>query len=383
MKKLSILIIVVIFAALNSYAQPHWKLLTAGQFPTRCIDTKDGYIYVGVAGNSDHGLIRSNYDGANWSSVSTVFDEQNIYSFAFDGPIRYVGTGDGLYSSFDNGASWNKEVLSTGDFLVYAIATRGNETFIASQTGLQYRPDDETIWKRIGIYDANLSYVTDVVIEGDTVFSCDISYGVAFTTDAGNTWTKLVCPGAKSITKLCHEGGRLFVGTDVGAFYWNRLSDTLVQISSGMPVNSIANQRNDIFIGTYAGVYHSRDFGHNWTLFDADSVVLSAYDLEIRNYVLYAASYYGAYSTDISYLGNSEAGPEVALTVSPNPATDRINISSPVLGRAYSVVNMLGETVTVARATSGEALSIDISGLASGIYFVRDGMGFASKFVKE
>lgn len=384
MKKLFVLISIALFSISGANAQPHWKMLTTEAIPTRCIDVKDGSIYVGVAGSNNSGFIRTSDQGTNWTSVSPVFDEQNVYSMALGSPVQYVGTGKGLYSSFDNGASWNKEVLSTGDFLVYEIATRGNETFAATQIGLQYRPNDETIWKRIGIYSAHLAYVTDVKIAGDTVFACDISYGVQFSTDAGSTWKMLYCKNAKSYTSISYSDGNLFVGTDAGAYYWDRTSDTLSQIFSGKSIYSVASLLGNVFISTNDGVYHAKNYGRGWwEFFDADSVVLTAYDLKVKDYVLYAASFYGAYSTDIAYLSIGEENPETEICISPNPATDRISISAPVIGRVYQVINAMGESVAKAQASSAEALNIDVSALQSGVYFVTDGSGFSTKFVKE
>lgn len=384
MKKILLFVAICFCSAGALNAQPHWKMLTADKIPTRCVHNLDGTIYVGVCGNNDHGLIRSSNGGANWEDVSLSFEDQNVYSFDLDGPMQYVGTGFGLFSSFNKGVSWNKEAISSGDELVNAIATRGNETFIGTSNGLKYRPDDETIWSRIGIYGANLAYVTDLRIAGDTVFACDISYGVYFTTDAGTSWKRLYCKNAKSYTSISYSEGNLFVGTDVGAFYWNKTSDTLAQVFSGKYVHSVANFLSNVFIGTNDGVYHSKDYGSGWwEYFDADSVVLSAYDLRIDNYTLYAASYYGAYSIDVSYLG-TEAEPEgLVQSASPNPACSSVSISHPVPGSVYRLVNALGELVSERPASNALSISFDINCLPRGLYFVMDSKGVVSKFVKE
>ena len=73
---------------------------------------------------------------------------------------------------------------------------------------------------------------------------------------------------------------------------------------------------------------------------------------------------------------------EAHFSIYPNPTVDRLNISSAEAVREVNVIDMAGRTVINAGATN----SINVSGLAAGIYMVRvateNGIGM-QKFVKE
>ena len=73
---------------------------------------------------------------------------------------------------------------------------------------------------------------------------------------------------------------------------------------------------------------------------------------------------------------------EAHFSIYPNPTVDRLNISSAETVREVNVIDMAGRTVINAGATN----SINVSGLAAGIYMVRvateNGIGM-QKFVKE
>lgn len=85
---------------------------------------------------------------------------------------------------------------------------------------------------------------------------------------------------------------------------------------------------------------------------------------------------------DGSHVGIEDAEPVVEFSVYPNPATDRLAISGVNGLNEVSVIDVTGRTVMTLGATN----SIDVSGLAAGVYVVRiaieQGIGM-QKFVKE
>lgn len=68
----------------------------------------------------------------------------------------------------------------------------------------------------------------------------------------------------------------------------------------------------------------------------------------------------------------------IASNVSPNPVSSILNIGSDVVTKKYKVVNLAGATVLETTATG----SIDVSGLANGVYLLVTDAGIA-KFIKE
>ncbi len=69
------------------------------------------------------------------------------------------------------------------------------------------------------------------------------------------------------------------------------------------------------------------------------------------------------------------------LKVYPNPVKNILSIESKVSSK-ISVVNLLGTVVTTAEINFGTN-KLDVSNLASGVYFIQTPNGAFSKFVKE
>lgn len=82
-----------------------------------------------------------------------------------------------------------------------------------------------------------------------------------------------------------------------------------------------------------------------------------------------------------TYVGIEDVA-DVKFSVYPNPATDRLNISCNEAVREINVIDMAGRTVI----STGAERSLNVSGLATGVYMVRiateNGIGI-QKFVKE
>ena len=68
----------------------------------------------------------------------------------------------------------------------------------------------------------------------------------------------------------------------------------------------------------------------------------------------------------------------ISKSISPNPVSSVLNISTSLNTKTYKVVNMLGKTVLDVNATG----SLDVSNLSQGLYFLVTDAGIA-KFVKK
>lgn len=79
--------------------------------------------------------------------------------------------------------------------------------------------------------------------------------------------------------------------------------------------------------------------------------------------------YEGSLPTEPSAIDNAIAE---SLTVYPNPATNNITISNIEQGTEVSIINTIGSIVMLKTAET-ESLTIDISDLKSGMYFISNG----------
>ncbi len=87
------------------------------------------------------------------------------------------------------------------------------------------------------------------------------------------------------------------------------------------------------------------------------------------------------YRTDVGTLGSNTAQ-QPQLVLYPNPASHSISLTNLTQTSAYRIHNILGATVHTGQVSNNE--QIDISGLGTGLYFIKlKGSPTALKFVKE
>ena len=104
---------------------------------------------------------------------------------------------------------------------------------------------------------------------------------------------------------------------------------------------------------------------------------------------LYISDYQNKRIRKVSYIGETKINGLIsanAFTISPNPANAQINISASKKLKEVVIANAIGQVV-MKEKSAAEKMSLDISYLRSGVYFVTvtdaDGVKYTQKVVKE
>lgn len=152
----------------------------------------------------------------------------------------FVGTGNGIFRSMDNGANWipidnGLKPNSSGTRTVFALAINSSGHIFAA------------VWSQIYL-----------------------------SIDNGNTWTQqsAFSSGDGAYVLAINSSGYIFAGTGEGIYRstdsgvtWTAKNQGL--ISEGDDRNGVhaiaINSKGDIFAGAFDGVYRSTDNGDNWT----------------------------------------------------------------------------------------------------------------------
>lgn len=165
------------------------------------------------------------------------------------------------------------------------------------------------------------------------------------------------------------SGGTISIGLAYGA-----------DLPTDSPVSSNTNTRTQSYLGTDAGT---------WVLFefDFDGNALSTYNkLDVvadidDTTALTAEEVY--YIDDIQRYDVPASTKEFELfknvSVFPNPTSGNISISDLKGAKIIYIVNVLGQTVKTMEAS----LSVDISDLVSGVYFLQTDNGLKRRIVKK
>ncbi|MFA5781373.1 MAG: T9SS type A sorting domain-containing protein [Bacteroidales bacterium] len=310
-----------------------------------------------IMAGTDYGInVSSNIYLTSWTHLyaSGIPNSIEVYSFATSGGIIYAGAQCGVYSTSDNGSSWDNILFFSPTNNVYSLAISGSKIFAGT------------------------------------------SDGVYFSSNNGGNWTIVNngLPTSVTVNSIAISGSKIFIGTTSGVFYSTNNGSNWVSASTGITNNditAIAISGTKIFASTNGGgVFVSTNSGSSWTTFNAgfsggaDYYVLS---LVINGSWIYAGTGGdGTWMRSTSSLdGIKEIGVENPLIiVYPNPATNNITIESQQQA-VIEISNIEGQLIKTL-ATNSNKTNVDISALPSGIYYVKvktEKRMIVEKFVKE
>ncbi len=109
-----------------------------------------------------------------------------VYAFDLSGDVWLVATAGGLFTSKDNGATWQGgPVVGVVDYV--SVATRGSMMVAARPGGVAISSDAGQSWWPMGVPTA-LTRIQRVAISSDGAVWVGAREGVYFTRDKGKTW---------------------------------------------------------------------------------------------------------------------------------------------------------------------------------------------------
>ena len=328
---------------------------------------------------------------ANWARVAYSGIDRSqgfITTFASLGPFFFAGsgptsTGSG-YRSTNNGLNW-KEVIGG------PIGTNGTYMFAQYATRIARSRDSGLHWEHLA-YPAGMCYAA---INGLYVFAATPLSGLYRSTDSGGVWSPVTTPisNIRSFAVVDtviygsngtpgQSGGQLVRSNDDGAS-WSI-------VTTSFDVSSLVTDSTHLFAGGSNGVYLLNADGSSWTNVNGDSAALQGRGvvaLAVFDTFLFAdfgpgnqARYYQLFRCSIPEMLDTTEGvvsvpaPRAdPLEIYPNPAMDRVTIRfrGETTITSVTVLNVLGSSVlAVANAHKAE-LTLDLSGLPSGTYFLQ------------
>jgi photosystem II stability/assembly factor-like uncharacterized protein len=199
------------------------------------VSTPDGWTAILAGGGLAH------YDRAhnNWVRYGTGLRAgempmpSRVRELAFTDRAWFAATDAGLYSSRDEGESWNHIAFTDGELPVRSVQVSpdGAKIWLASSRGIIISSDGGKTWTW---HDLPLDSGGALrLVAGDSVLLAFSASGVYASSDAGLSWTKLEhgLPGAMASDALLTKGrwvvsmagGGIYESRDAGAS-WSRLA---------------------------------------------------------------------------------------------------------------------------------------------------------------
>ncbi len=351
---------------------------------------KDDIIYLGLNNpplDTNYGtILRSDDYGNTWKNINNGLSkdyrfEGGVYGFTFskEGNVYAITDIYGVIKSTNKGENWTKLGLTNdiwfGQFNRGTIDCNNNNLFIISCTSSISTYDEKKDTFRLVLSDTLHNPwgpdVFDISINSkDWIFASTYYDSTIFSTDNGNSWQGFIYEGE------CFSS--FLIKTDA--------QDNIYVVK---------------FYPTEPRTYRflkSIDNGLTWINMNyniPDSIDLRNMLISSKGYIFLASAnsfkYEGKiYRSSAPVVNVEENNPMSDLTVSPNPATDYIEIS---VGAQLAVsdqsevkiYDVYGQTMSTPVCSADTPASggqrIDVSGLAPGMYFVRIG-DRVSKFIK-
>ena len=357
----------------NSFFENEKKYLN------RYLKKSKNNLYVLKTYNSENLLARSTDNGENWNYVSIGDSNQyELIRYAISNDILYVSTNAGVLTSTDNGDNWN-------------FFKTGNDSLDAYIGGsVKYYEDGDIIY----LYNDNLllkiqgNKVTNLLSEKSEINKMILQH---------------------KIKSLIANGENLFFTTG-GKITYNSTDggESFISNASNIAMNgyNIASYDGMYFCTTRDAVYYTTDLGENWqSLTSGIKTVdlVSIYNIYAYDDLLIlpcSNTYYQSISelkaTSVEVKDNLHSSFFILNDAYPNPTNNTINISfytdksKSIYEDNIDLYNLSGlkinknsyKILSINNDNFKTIVSIDISGLQNGLYFLGINYGSEVKYCK-
>lgn len=209
-------------------------------------------------------ILISQIQFAQWTQ-NTGIEGGDIRAIVYDGAKIYAGLyGGGIYTSDDNGFSWER-----------------------SNSGLSY------------------FYISSMVIKEQYIFAGTVSAGLFISTNQGQFWeaSNNGLPNS-SVTAMAELDSFIFTGMVNKIYASTNFGQSWFWRSSGLPnigISSFITKDSSIFVGTDDGIYFSSDYGANWIERSNGLGNRWINDLTIIDHTIFAATSYGGVYVTYDY----------------------------------------------------------------------------------
>jgi photosystem II stability/assembly factor-like uncharacterized protein len=345
------------------------------------------------------GVFRSTDDGGTWTAVNSGLTDTIVSALAASGTNLFAGTSTGAYLTTNNGAGWT--AINTGLPITYVnafaeIGINGSSRILFAGTGkgLFRSADNGASWtpSSSGLTDTVITALAVIPTPGGMDLIAGVSKGdggwdggIFRSTDSGATWSNTDLPST-TVFSLVVIGTNLFAGTYDYVYLSTDNGSSWSYASGGLTnhlVMSLAVSGTDLFAGTGgSGVFLSSDTGASWTRVSTGlnntSLSKAIRAVSVSGTNLFVGTYeIGAWRRPLSEFDESsrvaqKAVDPSALTLSPNPTNGIVTVHSETSRTLLVVVtNVLGENVLKLSKPAASDLSVDLSMLPSGTYFIK------------
>jgi photosystem II stability/assembly factor-like uncharacterized protein len=234
-----------------------------------------------VYGNSENnGIFLSTNYGKTWTITWTEPEfgfgyERMISKLAMNDKTLFAGANEGgrtsIIRSTDNGASWSVVIPSLGLFDIDFITVVDSVVFIGTSLGVFHSKDNGTTWTKLS--NASAMHITNLVINGKTIYAGTMDGHLFQSNDTGKTWTSVNTSIvlSKNPQSLAAKNGMLFTVTVSPSEILRSVDNgiTWISVNSGLPTVpfSCLKKSGDTVFGMAENgqIFQSANNGVSWS----------------------------------------------------------------------------------------------------------------------
>ncbi len=297
------------------------------------------------------------YNGSYWTSVG--LNGKDVHTLNSKNGILYAGTwGYGVYTSSDNGATWNEFNNGLSAFLTVQALTSYNTTIFAGTIGGGlYKSVNGSDWTK-ALCGSQL--IWSLASKSGYIFAGTYGDGIYRSTDGGLNFTKLASSPVAFVYSIAIDGtGKVYVSSVAnGVFVSSDNGDTWTAVGlSGSNVSSLVVSPNsgDVYAGTKDGVMYKISGNQNTTDVDDINGLPTEFSLS-QNYpnpfnpsttIEFAVKEAGNYSLKVYDM----LGQEVATLINNNfnAGTYKVNFDASKLSSGIYIYRLIGNNVNLTK----------------------------------
>ncbi len=258
------------FTCSINFTNAQWQKTNgpAGAGKINCIAVSGANIFTGT---SSSGVFLSTDSGTTWTAVNNGLAANDVLSLAISGANLFAGTnGGGVFLSTDNGSSWTAVNSGLTNFIIAQLAVSGTNILAGTfGNGVFLSADMGTSWTAVnnGISGSNFSLLA--IVNGTNIFAGTVGGYLNLSTNNGSNWTEIDNSSLQGpINSIAINGVNIFLGTGGGVYLSTNAGSTWTPVNNGLSntnVNALASIGTSVIAGTNGGVFLSTDSGTTWT----------------------------------------------------------------------------------------------------------------------
>ncbi len=286
----------------SAYSQVYFKDYNSSTY-TKILDTPRQaiakYFHNGLILMSylnGYGISKSSDYGKTWSTIWKDFSSAKVTSITKQGGLLFsTSRYGGVFKSTNNGNDW--EYIGLIDYPLNCSAADQNGCLHIGGSGVVFRSTDLQNFEK----QTQPGAMSITVLDTANVFYSNGFGDIYRSTDSGQNWSLSHLGGGVEFDRcVIDKQGRIYAANRENIIYSDDKGNTWSNTSFNIwrPLCIGVNSKNEIYVGTFDGLYKSSDRGISWEkIYDSSTLIADRIFIDSKDNIYFIANDFKAYYT--------------------------------------------------------------------------------------